>query len=123
MPSKTDWEAWLAERPIGVLATTSEGGMPHAAPVEVVTGGGKVYVWCESDSVKAANARRTGLAALTAYKGQAGVLVRGSVLAITKGTPEYESITQRFLAKYDRTEEFGNDLVLEITPAHVAAWD
>jgi hypothetical protein len=123
MPSRYAWQEWLHERPIAVVATVSEDGTPHAAPVEVVVRDDKVYVWCESYSVKARNAVRTGVAALTAYKGQAGVLVRGSARPIRPSDAEYEGITRAFLDKYSRDEEFGNDLVLEITPRRVGAWD
>lgn len=123
MPSHGEWESFLGERPIAVVATVSADGTPHAAPVEVVVRSGLVYVWCESWSLKARNARREGRAALTAYKGQAGVLVRGPVRLIEEGGPGYADVTRAFLDKYKREETFGNDLVLEITPERVAAWD
>ncbi len=123
MPSREEWQPWLAERPIGVMATVSEDGTPHAAPVEVVVRDGKVYVWCESGSRKARNAVRTGDIAVTAYKGGAGVLVRGTVRAIPADDDRYDEITRAFLDKYERTEDYGNDLVLEVEPRRVAAWD
>lgn len=123
MPPRDEWQSFLAERPIAVIATVSADGTPHAAPVEVLVRDGKVYVWCESWSLKARNAQRTGVAALTAYKGAAGVLVRGSVRAIGEGEPGYDSITKAFLDKYRRGETYGNELVLEITPERFSAWD
>lgn len=121
-PSRDEWASFLAARPIAVIATVSEDGSPHAAPVEVVLRDGKVYVWCEAGSVKARNAARTKRAALTAYKGHPGVLVRGPLRLIAKGEPGYDEITREFLSKYDREETYGNDLLIEITPERVSAW-
>lgn len=116
------WAAFLAERPIAVLATVGPDGSPHAVPVEVLVRDGLVYVWCESWSVKGRNAGRRPVAALTAYKGHAGVLVRGPVRVIAPGEPGYDEVTRGFLDKYRRTESYGNDLVLEISPARVSEW-
>lgn len=119
----SDWAEFLAERPIAVLATVGPDGSPHATPVEVVVRDGKVHVWCHASSRKARNAAREGRAALTAYKGHPGVLVRGPVRLIPKGEPGYDEITREFLRKYDREETYGNDLVIEITPERVSRWD
>lgn len=89
-------------------------------PVEVVVEDGKVYVWCHATSVKARNTARTGRAALTAYKGHDFALVRGPARLLDAGDPAYERITGRFLSKYDRTEAYGNDTLIEITPERVA---
>ena len=118
-----DWQAFLAERPIGVLATVGRDGTPHAVPVEVVVYGGKVYAWCESDSAKVANVKRTGKAAMLGYKGVAAALVRGPARVLTVDNASYEEITRAFLTKYDREETFGNDVLVEITPDRVTAWE
>jgi PPOX class probable F420-dependent enzyme len=115
--------AFLAERPIGVLATVSPDGTPHAVPVEVVVHDGRVWCWCEGTSVKAANVRRTGRAALVAYKGQAGALVRGPARLLGPDDPAYGPVTRAFLAKYRREETYGNDALVEITPERVSAWE
>ena len=90
-------------------------------PVEVVIDGGRVYVWCHATSVKARNAAREGKAALVAYKGQAFALVRGSARVLRADHPDYERITAAFLAKYERTEAYGNDALIEISPARVSS--
>lgn len=118
-----DWQTFLAERPLGVLATMSRDGTPHAVPVEVVVYGGKVYAWCESDSVKVANVKRAGKAAMLGYKGVSAALVRGPARVLTSDNAHYGDITQSFLTKYNREETFGNDVLVEITPDRVTAWD
>lgn len=115
--------SFLADRPIGVLATVGADGTPHAAPVEVLVHGGKVYAWVESFSVKARNVGREGRAALTAYKGGAGALVRGPARLLKESDPSYERITKAFLHKYDREEVYGNDTLVEITPERATAWE
>jgi general stress protein 26 len=118
-----EWQAFLAERPIAVLSTVGHDGTPHAVPVEVVVYGGKVYAWCESDSVKVANVKRTGKAALLGYKGVAAALVRGPARLLTADNASYEDITKAFLTKYNREETFDNDVLVEITPDRVTAWE
>jgi hypothetical protein len=118
-----EWEAFLAERPLGVLATVGRDGTPHAVPVEVVVYGGKVYAWCESDSVKVANVRRTGKAAMLGYKGVSAALVRGPARVLTVDNASYADITQTFLTKYNREETYGNDVLVEIAPRRVTAWE
>lgn len=118
-----DWHAFLTERPLGVLATVGRDGTPHAVPVEVVVRDGKVYAWCESDSVKVANVRRTGKAALLGYKGRAAALVRGSARVFGTESADYADITGAFLSKYNREETYGNDTVVEISPDRVTAWE
>jgi nitroimidazol reductase NimA-like FMN-containing flavoprotein (pyridoxamine 5'-phosphate oxidase superfamily) len=118
-----EWETFLAERPLAVLATVGRDGVPHAVPVEVVVYGGKVYVWSESDSVKVGNVRRTGKAALVGYKGVSAALVRGTARALTNDNAHYGDITGEFLRKYDREESYGNDTLIEISPDRVSAWE
>ena len=114
-----DWQAFLAERPLAVLSTVGRDGTPHAVPVEVVVYGGKVYAWCESGSAKVANVKRSGKAAMLAYKGVAAALVRGPARVLTSDNASYKDITETFLAKYKREETFGNDVLVEITPGRV----
>jgi hypothetical protein len=57
-----------------------------------------------------------------AYKGQLGVMVRGAVRVVRQEDPAYDGITRLFLTKYNREEEFGNDLVLAIEPERVTTW-
>jgi len=118
-----DWKAFLEQRPLGVLATVGRDGLPHAVPVEVVVHDGKVYVWAESESVKVANVRRTGTAAMLGYKGMAAALVRGPSRLLTTGDADYAEITNAFLTKYNREETYGNDVLVEITPERVTAWE
>jgi general stress protein 26 len=118
-----EWTEFMQERPLAVLATVGRNGLPHAVPVEVFVYGGKVYAWSESDSVKVANVRRTGRAAMLAYKGSAAALVRGTARALTKDFAHYVDITDGFLKKYDRDESYGNDTLVEISPDRVAFWE
>ncbi|GAC1410403.1 MAG: hypothetical protein NVSMB57_04140 [Actinomycetota bacterium] len=117
------WTAFIGERLVGVIATTGSDGMPHAVPVEVIVHEGRVYVWCHRTSAKCVNAERDARAAMVAYKGNDGVLVRGSVRVLGADDALYERITQRFLEKYSRSETFGNDALIEIRPARVTAFD
>lgn len=114
-----DWAAFLAERPIGVFATVGPDGMPHAVPVAVVVCDGKPAVWCRSDSVKARNATREGRAALTAYKGNSFVSVRGAVILIRKDDPRYEEIIRAHREKYPGDQP-DNDLAIEVSPDRVS---
>ncbi len=116
-----DWQAFLYERPIGVIATVSETGLPHAVPVEVYVADGKVYCWCRRTSLKARNVAATGVAALTAYKGHTRTLVRGPARLLDKDDAGYLSITRGFLDKYQREETYGNDCLIEIMPEKVVA--
>ena len=117
------WEEFVAERPLGVIATVGAEGMPHAVPVEVVVRDGRVYVWCKGSSRKVRNAARDGRAALVAYKGNDGVLVRGRARLLTAGDAGYDAITGAFLKKYERDETYGNDTLIEITPHRVTTFD
>jgi predicted pyridoxine 5'-phosphate oxidase superfamily flavin-nucleotide-binding protein len=113
------WQEFLAERPIAVIATAGSDGTPHAVPVEVLVRDATVWVWCESVSVKARNAAREGRAALVAYKGSDGVLVRGPVRILHDGDDGYAEIVKGFLEKYPR-EPHPNDTLIGITPTRVS---
>lgn len=113
------WDEFLSERPLAVLATVGAEGMPHAVPVEVVVRDARAYVWCRSASRKARNAAREGRAALVAYKGNDGVLLRGSVRVLRDGDAGYQAIAAAFLKKYERNETYGNDLLIELSPARI----
>ena len=116
-----NWQGFLHERPIAVIATVGRDGLPHAVPVEVVVADGKVYCWCERDSVKARNVAANPVAAMTAYKGHTRVLVRGPARIFGGDDPSYVAISRQFLDKYEREESYGNDALIEITPAKVVA--
>ncbi|MGH2830545.1 MAG: pyridoxamine 5'-phosphate oxidase family protein [Actinomycetota bacterium] len=116
------WEEFLGERPLGVVATNGPGGTPHAVPVEVVVREGFVYVWCGASSAKARNAVRDPRVALVAYKGNDGVLVRGTARLIAQGEDGYAAITQGFLEKYNRHEAYGNDTLIQIAPERVTTF-
>ncbi|HEX9775479.1 MAG TPA: pyridoxamine 5'-phosphate oxidase family protein [Actinomycetota bacterium] len=115
------WESWLGERRLAVVATAGADGMPHAVPVEVVVDAGKAYVWCRASSVKARQAARSGTAAIVAYKNLDFVLLRGTARILTASDPSYERLTNAFLAKYERTETYGNDALIQITPERISA--
>jgi hypothetical protein len=116
------WEAFVAERPLAILATVGPDGAPHATPVEVIVREGKTYNWVHSNSAKGRNAARGGIGALLAYKGQRGILLRGPIRVIRQGEPGYDEISKAFLDKYQREETYGNDLLVEIAPERVAEW-
>jgi hypothetical protein len=116
-----EWRAFLLERPIGVIATISPDGLPHAVPVEVFVWEDKVYCWSQATSVKARNVAHSGVAALTAYKSHARVIVRGPARLLGPDDPDYSQITRGFLDKYHREETYGNDCLIEITPAKIVA--
>lgn len=91
-------------------------------PVEVLARNEKVYVWCSARSVKGRNAALGGKAAVTAYKGPAGILVRGAIRLIPKGARGYDELAKAFLKKYQREETYGNDLMIEVKPERVSEW-
>lgn len=113
--------AFLHARPIGVLATVDAEGAPHAVPIEIIVDDGKVYVWCRASSTKARNVARSGVAALTAYKGGAFVLVRGPARVLSQDDSAFARVTEMFLAKYERTETYRNDALIEITPERISS--
>lgn len=114
------WDEFLNERPLAVIATVDADGLPHAVPVEVVVDGGKAYSWGHAGSARLRNVAATGTVALTAYKGaQSFVMVRGAARTLQEGDADYERITALFLKKYQREETYGNDTLLEITPAKI----
>lgn len=115
------WEEFVAERPLGVIATVSADGSPHATPVEVVVSDGRVYCWTQGTSAKARNVGRTGRAAIVASKGHGGVLVRGPARLLTASDPSYQPVSTAFLVKYRREETYGNDTLIEVTPERVTA--
>lgn len=102
------------------MATIDDDGLPHAVPVEVVVDGGKVYVWAKARSRKVRNVAARAVAALTAYKGNDFVMVRGRAQLLDDDDPSYEQLTRAFLAKYERDETYGNDRLIEITPEKVS---
>lgn len=110
----------MSSRPLGVLATVGDDGLPHAVPVEVVVHGGKVYAWSQGSSMKVRNAARSGAAAMLVYKGNDFALVRGPARLLRADDASYEEITRAFLTKYDREETFGNDVLVEVTPERVS---
>ena len=116
-----DWQTFMAERPLGVLATLGEDGTPHAVPVEVVVHDGKVYAWSQGTSMKVRNVARTGRAAMVAYKGHDFALVRGPARLLRSVDDDYEQITRAFLTKYNREESYGNDVLVEVSPELVSA--
>jgi PPOX class probable F420-dependent enzyme len=114
-----DWQAFMSERPLGVLATVGADGTPHAVPVEVVVHGGKVYAWSQERSVKVQNVRRSGRAAMLVYRGNSHALVRGPARLLHAGDAGYDEITRAFLTKYEREETYGNDVLVEVSPDRV----
>jgi F420H(2)-dependent biliverdin reductase len=114
-----DWQAFMAERPLGVLATAGADGTPHAVPVEVVVHGGKVYAWTQRRSVKARNVKGSGRAAMLVYRGNQYALVRGAARLLHAGDAGYDEITRAFLTKYNRDETYGNDVLVEVSPDRV----
>ena len=103
-----------------MVATIGEDGLPHVVPVEVLVADDKVYVWTRARSRKVANVAHAGIAALTAYKGNDFVLVRGRARVLDATDPSYEQLARSFLRKYDRDETFGNDRLIEILPEKIS---
>ena len=60
---------------------------------------------------------------MLAYKGRSAALVRGAARVMTSDNASYADITGEFLRKYDREETYGNDVLVEIAPDHVVAWE
>jgi hypothetical protein len=53
----------------------------------------------------------------------AAALVRGRARVLTSDDAVYSGITTAFLTKDKRAETFGNDVLVEITPDRVTAWE
>lgn len=114
-----DGLAWMSERRLGVIATIGADGFPRAVPVELVVHDGVVWVWCHRTSVKARNVARARVATIVSYRNNDWVMVRGAATVITSGE-DYDRVCPMFLAKYDRTETYGNDALIRIAADNVA---
>lgn len=116
----TSWRQFLTDARIGVIATVGEDGQPHAVPVDLLFFEGCVYVWCKRSSRKAKNAQQHGIAAVVAYRGNSGVMVRGPITAIgEEAGVHYGTIKKAFQLKFsDRSdpEDYGNDCLLRLLP-------
>jgi hypothetical protein len=110
---------FLASRPIGVLASIGDDGYPHAVPVEIVVDDGKVYTWCRSSARRVGFLRERPLASITAYRGNDFACARGPVNFYDSNWARYSELTKAFLDKYERTETYGNDLLVELDPVSV----
>lgn len=111
--------SFLESRPIAVLASIGDDGIPHAVPVELIVDDGRVYSWCRSTARRVDYLRERPLASMTAYRGNDFVCARGPVAFRDSSWERYAEVTALFLRKYDRTETYGNDTLVELDPVQV----
>jgi PPOX class probable F420-dependent enzyme len=132
--TEPEWRAFLSHGTrTGKLATVRADGRPHVAPVWFVLDGHDVVFNTHSSTVKAANLRRTGLAAICVDDQQAPygyVTVEGPV-TISADPAELVATATRIGARYmgpERGEEFGRrngvpgELVIRLTPSKVVSF-
>lgn len=110
---------FLHSRPIGVLASIGDGGYPHAVPVELVVHEGCVYTWCRADARRVRFLHARPVAAITAYRGNDYACARGAVRIFGTQWDGYPVVSAMFLEKYERTETYGNDTLVELDPVSV----
>lgn len=110
---------FMASRPIAVLASIGDDGIPHAVPVELVVADGRVYSWCRAGARRVQYLRDRPLASVTSYRGDNFACARGPIALRDSSWERYEEITAMFLEKYDRTETYGNDTLVELDPVQV----
>jgi PPOX class probable F420-dependent enzyme len=131
--TEPEWRAFLSHGTrTGKLATVRADGRPHVAPVWFVLDGPDIVFNTNTATVKAANLRRTGQAALcvddeTPPFGY--VLIDGTV-TISEDPAELVDTATRIGARYmgaERGAEFGRrngvpgELVVRLRPAKVIA--
>ena len=114
------------------VATIDERGAPHVVPVCHVLTDGKVYFATAGDSQKAKNLkadpRLTVLMDLYAedWSSLKGAMMQGSARLIRRG-PEFRKIRALLYQKYPQYPEDAalaeaDDVIVEMTPTHVASW-
>ena len=114
------------------VATAGEDGMPHVVPVCHVLADGKIYFGTGSDSQKArhltANPRLAVLVDLYSeeWSLSRGVMVQGTVRLLRRGR-EFRKIRTLLYRKYphypdEAALEESDDIIVEMTPVHVASW-
>ena len=115
------------------VATIGGDGTPHVVPVCHVLTDGKVYFGTGNASQKArnlkANPRMAVLVDLYSEDWDLlrGVMVQGTAKLIREG-PEFRKIRTLLYQKYpqypdDAALEESDDVIVEMTPARVAAWE
>lgn len=92
---------FLAERVIGTLATTRSDGTPHLAPVGFTVDLAAATAWVITDggSAKAANVRRSPLAALSQVDGARWISLDGEARVLT-GPDAVEAAVAAYAVRY-----------------------
>jgi nitroimidazol reductase NimA-like FMN-containing flavoprotein (pyridoxamine 5'-phosphate oxidase superfamily) len=114
------------------VATAGKDGMPHVVPVCHVLADGKIYFATGGDSQKTrhltANPHLAVIVDLYSEEWSLlrGVMVQGTVRLLRRGR-EFRKIRTLLYKKYpqypDETAlEESDDIIVEMTPAHVASW-
>ena len=115
------------------VATVGEGGMPHVVPVCHVLADGKVYFGTANDGQKVRNLKTNPHMAVLVdlysedWRLLKGVMVQGAARLIQRG-PEFRKIRALLYQKYpqypdDAGLKESDDVIVEVTPARVAAWE
>jgi nitroimidazol reductase NimA-like FMN-containing flavoprotein (pyridoxamine 5'-phosphate oxidase superfamily) len=114
------------------VATAGKDGMPHVVPVCHVLADGKIYFGTGGDSLKTrhltANPHLAVLVDLYSEEWSLlrGVMVQGTVRLLRRGR-EFRKIRALLYKKYPQYPDEGaleesDDIIVEMTPAHVASW-
>jgi PPOX class probable F420-dependent enzyme len=132
--TEPEWRAFLSHGTrTGKLATVRADGRPHVAPIWFVLDGPDIVFNTNSSTVKAANLRRTGQAALCVDDEQApyGYVTVDGTVTISADLAALVDTATRIGARYmgpERGGEFGirngvpGELVVRLTPTKVVSF-
>jgi nitroimidazol reductase NimA-like FMN-containing flavoprotein (pyridoxamine 5'-phosphate oxidase superfamily) len=115
------------------VATIGAGGRAHVVPVCHVLADEKVYFGTGSNSQKARNLKANPHLAVLVdlyseeWRFLRGVMVQGTARLIQRG-PEFRKIRALLYEKYpqypdDSALDESDDIIVEVTPVRIAAWD
>jgi hypothetical protein len=115
-----DW-AWAVDRLEASrnywIATTREGGRPHAMPVWGVVVEGELWFGTSPSSVKGRNLTRTGELVAHTESGDEPVILEGGV----ETRPVTTAVADAYEAKYDWRPEADKDFLV-VVPRRAFAW-
>ena len=109
---------FLTERHLATLSTLRADGSPHVVPVGFTFDGTTVRVITRGGSVKVANARRGGRAAVSQVEGGRWVTLEGRV-TVLDAPAEVAAAVAAYAVRYRQPSERDDRVVIAIEVDHV----
>lgn len=132
--SLSEVSSFLQKERLASFATVDAEGRPHIVPIFFTYDGGKVYVQTDRKSVKVRNLAKNGNIAISVYRGEEAVIIRGKGKIIAD-EDEFIKRTQEHIDKYRlQLDEQGRDsmgiplfdanirCVIEVAPEKILFW-